>query len=73
MRLLGLSWKVAGFGISPFDAWGGDTTGCMIGVLGMKEDLLWLWWEGYGGSDWKQRDGLGQSFLEDELRRTAVP
>lgn len=69
MRLVGLSGKAAGLGVySVVTGKGGGTTDCMIVVLGIKEDLLWLCWAGYGGSDWKQRDGLGQSILEDTLR-----
>lgn len=69
MRLVGLSGKAAGLGVySVVTGKRGGTIDCMIVVLGIKEDLLWLCWAGYGGSNWKQRDGLGQSILEDTLR-----
>lgn len=69
MRLVGVSGKAARLGVySVVTGKGGGTTDCMIVVLGIKEDPLWLCWAGYNGSDWKQRDGLGRSILEDTLR-----
>lgn len=74
MRLVGLSGKAAELGVySVVTGKGGGTIDCMIVVLGIKEDLLWLCWARLRWERLEAERWIGTEHLGGHTEGTAVP